>query len=61
MGQRLLIRALWRAVRWLARRQFGSASVPRPVLYVGGFAVVAAVAAVVLSRKSEPARDASVL
>jgi hypothetical protein len=51
MGYRLLGIAVWRAMRWLVRRQFGDVSVPKPVRYAAGLAVVAAIAAVVLSRK----------
>ena len=53
MGYRLATRGLWRAVKWLVRRQFGGGGVPKPVLYGGGLAVVVAVAAFVLSRKRE--------
>ena len=51
MGYRLATRGLWKAVKWLVRRQFGGRRVPKPVLYGGGLAFVIAVALVVLSRK----------
>jgi hypothetical protein len=54
MGYRLLGMAVWKALKWLTRRQLRDVSVPKPVLYAAGLAVVAAVAAFVLSRKEGP-------
>jgi hypothetical protein len=56
MGYRLLGIAVWRAMKWLLRQQVKDTSVPKPVRYAAGLAVVAAIAAVVLSRR-EGAED----
>jgi hypothetical protein len=59
MGYRLLAIVLWRVVKWLVRRELGGRQLPKPVLYAGGLAVVAVIAAFVLSRKgdAEPAPE----
>jgi hypothetical protein len=51
MGYRLLGMAVWKTLRWFVRRQAADITVPRSVRYAAGFAIVAAVAAVVLSRR----------
>jgi hypothetical protein len=54
MVYRFATKRLWRTVKWLVRREFMRRSVPRPLLYAGGLAIVAAIAAFVLSRKGAP-------
>jgi hypothetical protein len=56
MGYRILGIAIWKAIKFLVRRELRDATVPKSVRYAAGLAVVAAVAAVVLSRR-EGAED----
>jgi hypothetical protein len=51
MGYRILGMALWKTLRWFVRREAADITVPKSVRYAAGFAIVAAVAAVVLSRR----------
>ena len=53
MGYRLLSIVLWRAFKWLVRRHYLGRQLPKPLLYAGGLAVVAVIAAFVLSRKGD--------